>query len=115
MRRCDQLIMTRELEDSRETVTCAVCVELFQDARVLLCTHSFCLHCLIGCQAQAGQNGAYEINCPVCRERTIPPLADIPLLPVNTFANKVASLIRANDNQHSEQQNNGKWHFHYND
>ena len=78
-------------------MTCSVCVELFSDARILNCSHSFCMHCLIGCQAQAGQDGVTEIACPVCREVTVPPLADIPLLPVNVFANKVANLIRVND------------------
>lgn len=27
---------SRELEESRETVTCSVCVELFNDARILI-------------------------------------------------------------------------------
>lgn len=96
--------MTRELEESRETVTCAICVELFRDARVLTCSHSFCLHCLIGCQAQAGHNGATDISCPVCRELTVPPVADISHLPTNLFANKVAQLIRSNDDLLSESQ-----------
>lgn len=89
--------MSRELEESRETVTCSVCVELFRDARILNCSHSFCLHCLIGCQAQAGQDGMTETACPVCRELTVPPTADIPLLPSNVFANKVSDLIRASE------------------
>jgi len=49
--------MSKELEESRETVTCSVCVELFNDARILTCSHSFCMHCLIGCQAQGGEDG----------------------------------------------------------
>ncbi|XP_067948739.1 uncharacterized protein [Watersipora subatra] len=89
--------MTRELEESRMLVTCAVCVELFEEARILSCSHSFCLHCLIGCQAQAREGGASVVNCPVCRELTVPPLVDIPLLPQNLFANSVAALIRSND------------------
>lgn len=97
--------MTRELEESRETVTCAVCVELFRDARVLTCSHSFCLQCLIGCQAQAGENGVNEVNCPVCRELTVPSMVDMSLLPVNVFANKVAEYIRLHDNRPYENQN----------
>ena len=100
--------MSRELEESRETVTCSVCVELFNDARILNCSHSFCMHCLIGCQAQAGQDGVTEIACPVCREVTVPPLADIPLLPVNVFANKVAILIRVNDEASNPQGSSGE-------
>ena len=101
--------MSRELEESRETVTCSVCVELFNDARILNCSHSFCMHCLIGCQAQAGQDGVTEIACPVCREVTVPPLADIPLLPVNVFANKVANLIRVNDEASNPQGSSGEY------
>lgn len=98
--------MTRELEDSRETVSCAVCTQLFQDARILNCSHSFCLQCLIGCQSQAGSDGLTEQHCPICRELTVPNLEELTQLPPNVFANKVAELIRENDRQNNRSQSN---------
>jgi hypothetical protein len=48
-----------------EHLTCAVCLELFDDPRLLLCRHTFCRKCLISVSA-----GGREVKCPECRKPT---------------------------------------------
>lgn len=49
---------------------CAVCMESYEDPRILPCFHSFCLGCLgSSCvQKGGGENSADIVYCPVCME-----------------------------------------------
>ena len=82
----------RELEESIESVTCAICMEVFSDGRILVCNHTYCLGCLVSYQHL---NDSTTKECPKCRRSTVPRLSEIPSLPPNVFANKVAELIRS--------------------
>ena len=45
-----------------ETLTCPICLDLFDDPRLLPCSHTFCSKCL-----QAAENHRSIIICPLCR------------------------------------------------
>eukprot|EP01027_Heterolobosea_sp_BB2_P012236 GEZU01017747.1.p1 GENE.GEZU01017747.1~~GEZU01017747.1.p1 ORF type:complete len:223 (+),score=44.32 GEZU01017747.1:72-740(+) len=51
-------------EKISEEVTCAICLELFEDPRLLNCLHTFCKACCI----KIANNNA--IVCPTCRKTT---------------------------------------------
>lgn len=83
--------MERVIENTKDSVTCAICTDVFDDARMLTCSHSFCLHCLT--EYRADSNGQYK-ECPICRDVTVPPLGSLEILPANDFANKVVEVIQ---------------------
>lgn len=59
------------MEQLEEELTCPICCGLFEDPRVLLCSHSFCNKCLEG--LLEGNRGPYfraPIKCPTCRKET---------------------------------------------
>lgn len=45
-----------------ETLTCPICLDLFDDPRVLPCSHTFCGKCL-----HASSHHSSIITCPLCR------------------------------------------------
>ncbi|XP_025081711.1 uncharacterized protein LOC112556692 [Pomacea canaliculata] len=55
---------------TQDSVTCAVCMEVYRSPRFLPCYHSFCLPCL---EELANKHGKI-IRCPTCRApATVPP------------------------------------------
>ncbi|EDO30002.1 predicted protein [Nematostella vectensis] len=53
---------SRRLEDE---VTCSICIEHFNDPRVLPCFHSFCRHCLE--ELALHSEGRGKLVCPLCK------------------------------------------------
>ncbi len=50
--------------DSQEDVfDCSICLERYTDPRLLGCSHSFCLECLLKLERRS-----HVIKCPECRE-----------------------------------------------
>ncbi|XP_032237780.1 tripartite motif-containing protein 45 isoform X2 [Nematostella vectensis] len=47
-------------------VTCCLCLEQYQDPRVLACLHTYCRHCL---ESLAEHSQGDSISCPQCREK----------------------------------------------
>lgn len=87
--------VNRILNETRDSVTCAICMEVFKDPRVLSCSHSFCHHCLV---AHVGYElGNTPTVCPTCRQPTVPSLDDVEAFPKNVFASKVADMVRQED------------------
>ncbi|KAI3355839.1 hypothetical protein L3Q82_004402 [Scortum barcoo] len=59
------------MEQLEEELTCPVCCGLFEDPRVLLCSHSFCKKCLEGLlEGNRGPAFRTPLKCPTCRKET---------------------------------------------
>ena len=63
-----------------ETLTCPICMDLFDDPRLLPCSHTFCCKCL-----RSTINNRSVVTCPLCRSRFIGQI-----LPINRI---VLSLV----------------------
>nr|ANI70128.1 TRIM13 [Epinephelus coioides] len=59
------------MEQLEEELTCPICCGLFDDPRVLLCSHSFCKKCLEGL-LEGSRGPAYRtpFKCPTCRKES---------------------------------------------
>ncbi|XP_067833532.1 E3 ubiquitin/ISG15 ligase TRIM25-like [Heptranchias perlo] len=53
-----------------DELTCAVCLQVYQDPVILPCLHSFCLKCIEGVWAQTAGPEGFE--CPQCRRKFNP-------------------------------------------
>ncbi|XP_064503379.1 E3 ubiquitin-protein ligase TRIM13 isoform X1 [Pseudopipra pipra] len=76
-----QLDMMELLE---EDLTCPICCSLFDDPRVLPCSHNFCRKCLEGILEGNVRNVLWRpspFKCPTCRKET--PVAGVNSLQVN--------------------------------
>ncbi|XP_062391082.1 tripartite motif-containing 13 isoform X2 [Sardina pilchardus] len=59
------------MELLEEDLTCPICCCLFEDPRVLPCSHSFCRKCLEGIlDGQRGPTWRPPFKCPTCRKET---------------------------------------------
>ena len=58
----------------QSVIKCPICLEAYDDPRMLPCLHSFCQKCLNGYieNCRMGPNQNY-FTCPVCREEIYPP------------------------------------------
>ena len=50
---------------NRDNLKCSICLELFNDPRVLPCLHTYCLKCLQGLVS----NKKSDLSCPQCRAK----------------------------------------------
>ena len=57
------------LKKIEEQLTCAICLNLYTNPKILPCFHSFCQQCLESLP-QDPQGDNYFISCPTCRHRT---------------------------------------------
>lgn len=84
-----------------EGVQCTVCLDNFDDPRVLACGHTFCLACL------QRLTKSDKLNCPLCQQQSVVPDADITRLPKNfTLISALACLLetrRDNEAENAEQ------------
>ena len=60
---------TSALKKLEEQLTCAICLNLYANPKILPCLHSFCQKCLEGLP-QDPQGDNYFISCPTCRHHT---------------------------------------------
>ncbi|XP_048578080.1 uncharacterized protein LOC116617352 [Nematostella vectensis] len=79
---------SRRLEDE---VTCSICIEHFNDPRVLPCFHSFCRHCLE--ELAVHSEGRGKLACPLCKAEFQISQADVPSLKVNFMINSILSVL----------------------
>ncbi|KAL9958090.1 hypothetical protein ACROYT_G035059 [Oculina patagonica] len=69
---------------------CGICLERFEEPKMLTCQHSYCKKCLERLVTRD------EITCPECRRKTQVPSGDVKSLPTNFFINNLLS-IRGNN------------------
>ena len=67
-------------QDRRENLTCAICRDIFDHPKLLPCSHTFCLKCLVGLTS----SNAQSLSCPICRELTLVPPGGVSALKNNT-------------------------------
>ena len=67
-----------------ETLTCPVCLDLFDDPRLLPCSHTFCWKCL-----RSTRNSSLVVTCPLCRSFSIGQV-----LPVNRIVSSLVEQVR---------------------
>ena len=68
------------IQDRRETLTCAICRDILDHPKLLPCSHTFCLKCLVGLTS----SNAQSLSCPICRELTRVPPGGVSALKNNT-------------------------------
>ncbi|XP_067848708.1 tripartite motif-containing 13 isoform X3 [Heptranchias perlo] len=61
------------MELFEEELTCPICCCLFEDPRVLPCSHNFCKRCLEGILEGSGRGMQWKFpfKCPTCRKETL--------------------------------------------
>ena len=75
-----------------EDLTCAVCLDLYSNPRVLRCMHTYCHDCMAGLQ-QRNRLKSF-ITCPECRQNTNLDSRGVTGLPVNLVLSKVVETYR---------------------
>ena len=51
-------------------LTCAICLDRYDDPRMLPCAHSYCKDC-IDCLPVELEKGRHAVKCPTCRKPTL--------------------------------------------
>ncbi len=52
---------------------CGVCTDVFEDPKLLPCSHTYCLKCL---EKIVGQIASNHVKCPECRETILVSISD---------------------------------------
>ncbi|CAI8047106.1 E3 ubiquitin-protein ligase TRIM56 [Geodia barretti] len=61
----------KPLEELEREITCAVCQEVYQQAKLLPCNHYYCSTCI---EKMAAASRGRPLHCPECRKETsLPP------------------------------------------
>ncbi|XP_038602056.1 tripartite motif-containing protein 59 [Tachyglossus aculeatus] len=76
------------MKNLEEELTCSICYSIFEDPRVLPCSHTFCRNCLENVLQASGNSYIWRplripLKCPNCRSRVEIPQSGIESLPVN--------------------------------
>ncbi|NWQ64948.1 TRI59 protein, partial [Neopipo cinnamomea] len=83
------------MERLEEELTCAVCCGIYQDPRVLPCSHTFCRECLEGVLQRSDTFSIRRrLKCPTCRAVLDVPTAGLESLPVNFALKAVIDKCR---------------------
>ncbi|XP_051839058.1 tripartite motif-containing protein 59 [Antechinus flavipes] len=76
------------MHNFEEELTCSICYSIFEDPRVLPCSHTFCRNCLENVFQASGNFYAwrairFSLKCPNCRSTVEIPPPGIESLPIN--------------------------------
>lgn len=74
---------------------CALCVESYQDARILPCFHTFCASCLQSACLQEDGRNTPVVYCPICMDESELPSNGIQGLPKNMYIQNLQTLQRS--------------------
>ena len=85
-------------EKVRQEVTCAICLELFDDPKSMPCLHTYCRKCLIQALVKTSGNIYWRdrpaINCPLCRAEVTLSNRGIEALPSNFSAARLVEAVQ---------------------
>ena len=80
------------LEDLQQEVTCPLCLDTFEDPRVLSCQHTYCKSCLDALISRT-RGVSLTITCPECRKPTDVSVGGVGRLPVAFKINRLKQLV----------------------
>ena len=93
----DGEVLTKSLQDE---VTCPLCLDVFEDPKILSCHHIYCkAPCLEGLALRSGYR---SILCPECRKITPVPGNDVANLPPAFQINRLKEVFRRMQSQQSQ-------------
>lgn len=78
------------LDDLQQEVTCPLCLDTFEDPRVLACQHTYCKSCL---DSLVSRVRSFTITCPECRKPTDASVGGVGRLPVAFKINRLKQLV----------------------
>ena len=88
-----------------EQLTCAVCLDLYANPKILPCHHSFCQDCLEGLpQEREARGDTYYISCPTCRQRTEVPREEVGAFPAAFILNNLKEITQSLKKKESDPQ-----------
>ena len=80
----------KKLEDQ---LTCAICLDVFKDPKLLKCFHVYCKDCLQRLVVQDRQ-GQLSLSCPTCRQSTLlPPATGVSGLPPAFHVHRLQEMM----------------------
>ena len=79
------------MEELEHEVTCPICLNHFQEPKVLPCLHYYCKGC-IEVMAKKGGGPNQPFPCPECRTSTQLPQGDPDKLPTAFFVNRMKQV-----------------------
>jgi tripartite motif-containing protein 56 len=78
---------------SSSFVECAICMEIYDDPRILPCGHTFCLKCVRSKQKAASKFSENTHQCSLCRQICAIPAGGLEALPKNFVVNDLKGFI----------------------
>ena len=78
---------------SAQNLECSICLNIFDDPKILSCSHTFCKGCLT--RLLESQPNASELPCPVCREITNVPSGNTTHLQSNIALRSLIDNVRS--------------------
>ncbi|XP_013413670.1 tripartite motif-containing protein 2 [Lingula anatina] len=88
-------------------LTCSICLEEYEDPRVLTCNHTFCLKCITdhGNRTQhKNEQDGFQFLCPLCREPNAVPSGGLRTLKKNFAFIKAIEILEEQQKNKDEEQ-----------
>jgi hypothetical protein len=81
-----------------QQLSCAICLERYDEPRILKCSHSFCRRCLVQVLEQRAEDPENpqphnHLTCPKCRDVTVLSELGVDALPINWDLMQVVDII----------------------
>ncbi|XP_014767947.1 tripartite motif-containing protein 2 isoform X2 [Octopus bimaculoides] len=73
----------------REFLSCGICLDRYQNPKVLPCLHTFCEHCLISYIPPE----SLSLTCPICRQQSILPVEGVSAMQTNFFITNLMDVL----------------------